>query len=94
MSVRKIPRTKSAYYYPLLIKNMLQFPVTYNPEQEIVYRDKYRYTYRDFEKRVHKLANMLKSIGVKEGDVVAVMDWDSHRYLECFFAVPMIGAVL
>jgi fatty-acyl-CoA synthase len=23
-----------------------------------------------------------------------VMDWDSHRYLECFFAVPMIGAVL
>ncbi len=24
----------------------------------------------------------------------AVMDWDSHRYLECFFAVPMIGAVL
>jgi fatty-acyl-CoA synthase len=22
------------------------------------------------------------------------MDWDSHRYLECFFAVPIIGAVL
>ena len=22
------------------------------------------------------------------------MDWDSHRYLECFYAVPMIGAVL
>ena len=22
------------------------------------------------------------------------MDWDSHRYLECFFAVPMMGAVL
>jgi len=22
------------------------------------------------------------------------MDWDSHRYLECFFAIPMIGAVL
>ncbi|MEN8687612.1 MAG: fatty acid--CoA ligase, partial [Desulfuromonadales bacterium] len=31
---------------------------------------------------------------VKPGDTVAVMDWDSHRYLECFFAVPMIGAVL
>src|SRR3546814_17800786 len=25
---------------------------------------------------------------------VAVMDWDSHRYLEAYFAVPMIGAVL
>jgi fatty-acyl-CoA synthase len=22
------------------------------------------------------------------------MDWDSHRYLECFFAVPMMGAIL
>ncbi len=22
------------------------------------------------------------------------MDWDSHRFLECFYAVPMIGAVL
>jgi fatty-acyl-CoA synthase len=31
---------------------------------------------------------------VRPGDTVAVMDWDSHRYLECFFAVPMLGAVL
>ena len=28
------------------------------------------------------------------GATVAMMDWDSHRYLECFFAVPMMGAVL
>ncbi len=28
------------------------------------------------------------------GDTVAVMDWDSNRYLESYFAVPMIGAVL
>jgi len=37
---------------------------------------------------------MLKGLKVKMGDTVAVMDWDSHRYLECFFAVPMMGAVL
>jgi len=37
---------------------------------------------------------MLEALGVKPGDTVAVMDWDSHRYLECFFAVPMMGAVL
>lgn len=41
-----------------------------------------------------RLANLLASLGIKRGDTVAVMDWDSHRYLECFFAVPMIGAVL
>ena len=31
---------------------------------------------------------------MKPGDTVAVLDWDSNRYLECMFAVPMIGAVL
>ncbi|MDD2581331.1 MAG: AMP-binding protein, partial [Desulfuromonadaceae bacterium] len=89
-----IPRTPSSYNYQLLIKNMLFCPVVDNPEQEIVYRGSFRYTYRELRQRVQRLANALTSLGVKPGDTVAVMDWDSHRYLECFFAVPMIGAVL
>ena len=89
-----IPRTMSAYDYPLLIKNLLFCPVVDAPEQEIVYRGTFRYTYRDLHERVRRLANVLTTLGVGPGDTVAVMDWDSHRYLECFFAVPMIGAVL
>jgi acyl-coenzyme A synthetase/AMP-(fatty) acid ligase len=38
--------------------------------------------------------NVLTAAGIGAGDTVAVMDWDSHRYLEAYFAVPMIGAVL
>jgi fatty-acyl-CoA synthase len=94
MATKIIKATKSAYAYPLLIKNLLTTPLIYTPEREIVYRDKLRYTYADFDKRVKKLANMLEGLGVKPGQTVAVMDWDSHRYLECFFAVPMMGAVL
>jgi len=94
MATKTIKSTKSAYAYPLLIKNLLTTPLIYSPEREIVYRDKLRYTYADFDKRVKKLANMLEGLGVKPGQTVAVMDWDSHRYLECFFAVPMMGAVL
>ena len=94
MTARLIEKTPSAYDYPLLIKNILKTPLQYAPDQEIVYRDQMRYTYRDLEKRIHKLANVLAEAGVKPGDTVAVMDWDSHRYLECFFAVPMMGAVL
>ncbi len=89
-----ITRTPSAYDYQLLIKNLLFCPVVSAPDQEIVYRGTFRYTYRELHKRVKRLANALTSLGVKPGDTVAVMDWDSHRYLECFFAVPMIGAVL
>jgi fatty-acyl-CoA synthase len=88
------PRTPSAYDYPLLIKNLLFCPVVNAPDQEIVYRGTFRYTYRDLHQRIQRLANALTALGVKPGHTVAVMDWDSHRYLECFFAVPMIGAVL
>lgn len=89
-----IERTASAYTYPLLIKNLLAYPVVNNPDQEIVYRDQLRFDYRTLHERIRRLANVLVGLGVKQGDTVAVMDWDSHRYLECFFAVPMIGAVL
>lgn len=89
-----IRRTQSAYTYPLLVKSLFQTPVVDNPDQEIIYRGERRFTYREFRKRVCRLANALVDLGVKQGDTVAMMDWDSHRYLECFFAIPMIGAVL
>lgn len=83
-----------AHDYQLLIKNILNAPIYYDPNQEIVYRGEKRFTYATFKKRVHQLANMLTSMGVKAGDTVAVMDYDSHRYLECYFAIPMLGAIL
>lgn len=83
-----------AHDYQLLIKNILNAPIYYDPNQEIVYRGEKRFTYATFKKRVHQLANMLTSMGVKAGDTVAVMDYDSHRYLECYFVIPMLGAIL
>jgi fatty-acyl-CoA synthase len=80
--------------YRLLIKQLLRTALTRQPEQEIVYRDLSRYSYRTFAERVGRLASALSGLGIGPGDTVAVMDWDSHRYLECFFAIPMMGAVL
>ena len=94
MALRTVPRTPSAYSYPLLIKNLLPAAIVHSPNQEIVYRDKFRYTYADFNRRVSRLANALTALGAGPGDTVAMMDVDSHRYLECYFAVPMMGAVL
>jgi len=84
----------SAYAYPLLIKQLLHTPLAVNPHQEIVYGDRVRFNYRTLQARIGQLAGLLTSLGVKPGDTVAVMDWDSNRYLESYFAVPMIGAVL
>ena len=94
LKTRLIPRTASAYESPLIIKMLFDQITRYNPEREIVYRDLFRMNYHTFDKRVRQLANVLTKAGVQAGDTVAVMDWDSHRYLECFFAVPCLGAVL
>ena len=89
-----IPRTPSAYQYPLLIKQLLLTPLATNPDQEITYQGKVRYNYRTLNSRIAQLANLLTQFGIAQGNTVAAMDWDSHRYLEAFFAVPMMGAIL
>ena len=84
----------SAYDYPLLIKQLLNRAKTVSQDQEIVYSDKKRFTYADFFKRINQLANVLANLNLDAGDVIAVMDWDSHRYLESYFAIPMSEYIL
>lgn len=83
-----------AYGFPLLIKQLLNRSKIVSRNQTISYGNQLTYTYAEFFKRINRLANVLKNAGLKAGDVVAVMDWDSHRYLEAYFAVPMSGMVL
>ncbi|MEX5500151.1 fatty acid--CoA ligase [Pseudomonas syringae] len=94
LQTRVLPPADGAYQCPLLIKRLLLSGSRYEKTREIIYRDSVRYTYATLNERICRLANVLTAAGVKAGDTVAVMDWDSHRYLECMFAIPMIGAVI
>src|SRR6516165_12833511 len=94
MAGRTIAVTPSAYSYPLLIKQLLHAPLLGSPSQEIVYRDLRRLTYLELRDRIGRLASALHNIGVRPGDTVGVLDWDSNRFLEAFFAIPMMGVVL
>ncbi len=94
LKTKILPSANEAFAYPLLIKRILADSLKYEPNNEIVYRDLTRYNYFELNKRVRKLANVLKTLGVEAGDTVAVLEYDTTRYLELFFAVPMIGAVL
>ncbi|MXS82102.1 fatty acid--CoA ligase [Nitrosomonas oligotropha] len=80
--------------YPLLLKQLWHTPLANAPGQEIVYRDQLRLTYRQVYARINRLAAALAADGFERSDVIAVMDHDSHRYLECYFAIPMYGATL
>lgn len=94
IKTKLIPRSDGAYEPPMLLKNLLAQSLRYEPHREIIYRDLFRMNYVEFNQRVRRLANALTNLGIGPGDTVAVFDWDSHRYLECFFGVTSIGAVL
>ncbi|MFM0060917.1 fatty acid--CoA ligase [Paraburkholderia phytofirmans] len=89
-----ITPTPSAYAYPLLVRQLLVNALAVSAEQEIVYRGERRYTFAMLNRRIGRLANALASLGVRHGSVVAIMDWDSHRYLEGYFGIPMMGATM
>lgn len=80
--------------YQLTIDKIISSAALRTPEQIITYMGKESYTYAEFHDRVKRLASSLARIGVGKGDVVAVIDWDTNRYLESYYAIPMSGAVL
>jgi len=73
--------TGSEYQYPLLIKQLWHTPLVQAPEQEIVYRNLKRFTFRKLRERIGRLASGLSDLGVAVGDIVGVLDWDSNRFL-------------
>src|ERR1700743_1955797 len=91
---RLIQTAKSAYQYPLIFKQLWHTPRVQSPHQEIVYRDLERFTYLQIRDRIGRLASALSKAGVVPGDTVGVLDWDSNRFLEAFFAIPMMGAIM
>lgn len=89
-----ISPTPTGSGYPLLIKQLLTRSRLVSPSQEIVSGTDKRLSYAQLNKRIAQLANTLTESGIGAGMRVGVMDWDTHRYLEFFFAVPMMGTVL
>jgi fatty-acyl-CoA synthase len=52
------------------------------------------WTYSEFGERVNRLSRGLLSLRVERGDRVAILHRNCHRYLECYYGVMQIGAVL
>lgn len=53
-----------------------------------------RFTYSEVADRARRLARLLLTDGIGPGDRVATLMGNCHRYLETYFAVPGIGAVI
>jgi len=82
---------------PLLLITLLEYAARYHGDTEIVTRTVegpiHRYDYRRCFARTAQLAHALGRFGIREGDRVATLAWNTHRHLELYYAIPGIGAV-
>jgi fatty-acyl-CoA synthase len=81
-------------HVPMLVHDFLRRAVHLYPERDAIVSGDLRFTYAQFDERVNRLANALRGLGVGKGDRVALLSPNSHQFLECFYGVTAIGAVL
>jgi fatty-acyl-CoA synthase len=83
---------------PLQISAILRFADQAHPRREIVSRQIegpiWRYDYAGLGRRAAQAAHALEQLGMKAGDRVSSLAWNTHRHLELFYAVSGAGAVL
>jgi len=85
---------KVGHEYQLILKHVLEHAARVKPQGEIVYRDLFRGNYATLYERCQRLSNALKDLGVKQGSRVICFEWNTHRFLEVYFAVPCMGAIM
>ncbi|HET7325326.1 MAG TPA: long-chain-fatty-acid--CoA ligase [Halococcus sp.] len=59
----------------------------------VIAHDGTEYTYAEFAERVNQVSNALLSMGVEQGDRVALLSPNTHYFLETLYGVNQIGAV-
>ena len=81
----------------LTISSLIEHAAKFHKNTEIVSRTVegpiHRYTYGEAYRRVNQLANVLKNLGVSEGDRVGTLAWNGYRHFELYFAVSGMGSI-
>ena len=82
---------------PLLISGILTHAALYHADTEIVTRTLegpiHRYTYAAAEPRTRRLARALLRLGIKPGDRIGTLAWNTYRHFELYYGISGIGAV-
>lgn len=82
----------------LLISSLMRYAQQYYADVEVVTAlgidDTHRTDYGQVISRAGQLAHSLESLGIKQGDCIGTLAWNTYRHLELYYAVPGMGAVL
>ena len=83
--------------WPLLVHKIIDHAAQYHGEREIVSRSVegpiHRTTYAEIARRARKVAEALDRLGIKEGDRVATLAWNTWRHVETWYGIAGVGAV-
>ena len=83
---------------PLMISAAMRHAAEFHGKTEVVARtiegDIHRYDYATAHARMQQLANALLRLGMRPGDRVGSLAWNTHRHFEMFYGVSGTGAVL
>jgi fatty-acyl-CoA synthase len=83
--------------WPLRVSSIIDHAARFHGEREVVTRSVegpiVRTTYKAIHLRARKVAQALTRLGIKEGDVVATMAWNTGRHMEAWYGIMGMGAV-
>ena len=83
--------------WPLTVDRILDHAGSWHAGREVVTRSVegpiVRTTYGEIKDRAKRLSNALLGLGIRPGDRVATLAWNSGRHIEAWYAVMGIGAV-
>ncbi len=83
-----------ANYVPLTPLSFLERAKDIYPNYEAVVYESRKYTWSEVYKRCIKFASALDKLGVKIGDTVSVLAFNTPEIFEAHYSIPMVGAVI
>ncbi len=83
--------------WPLLCHRIIDHAATYHGERKVISRSVegpiHTTNYKEVRARALRVAQRLEKDGIKLGDRVATMAWNTWRHLECWYGIMGIGAI-
>src|SRR5438067_12976360 len=83
--------------WPLLCHRIIDHAATYHGGRQVISRSVegpfHTTTYADIRKRALKVAQRLDRDGIRLGDRVATLAWNTARHLEAWYGIMGIGAI-
>ena len=84
----------NANYVPLTPLSFLERAKDIYPNYEAVVYESRKYTWSEVYKRCIKFASALDKLGIKTGDTVSVLAFNTPEIFEAHYSIPMVGAVI